>query len=119
MSTFRWVFVEFFQICHSFNFANVRFVVKIIFFPIKFYKKIYFHGKFITEFCYSFFTITYVSLDEKIPFYRKQYSPSFNKTGELQVFALYFPKCLCLFMPSIRLLRGSVVKVLIMLLIKQ
>ena len=39
----------------SFNFVNMRFVVKVIFFSIKFYKNIYFHGKFITEFCYFFF----------------------------------------------------------------
>ena len=33
-------------------------------FPYQFYRKIYFHGKFITEFCYFFFTFTYVPLDE-------------------------------------------------------
>ena len=49
---------------HSFNFVNMRFAVKATFFPIKFFKKIYFHGKFITEFCYFFFTLTYVPLDE-------------------------------------------------------
>ena len=32
-------------------------------FPIKFYRKIYLHGKFVTEFC-SFFSRTYVPLDE-------------------------------------------------------
>ena len=83
ISTFRLVFVEVFQICHSFNFVNMRFAVKVTFFPIKFYKKIYFHGKFITEFCYFFF-------------YSQQFSSSFDKTGKLQVFALYLPKCLCL-----------------------
>ena len=74
---------------HSFNFINMRFVVKVTFFPIKFFKKIYFHGKFITEFCHFFFTLTFVPLDDKLPFYRKQLSPSFNKTGKLQLSTLY------------------------------
>ena len=39
----------------------MRLIVKVIFFPVKFYKKIYFHGKFITDF---FLTLTYVSSDE-------------------------------------------------------
>ena len=59
MNTFRWVFVE---VCHSFSLVNMRFVVKFIFFPFKFYKKMYFvickmcsvHGKFITEFYFFF-----------------------------------------------------------------
>ena len=60
MNTFRWVFVEDYV---SFNFVNMRFVVKEgIFFPIKFYKKIYFHGKFITEFSYFFFYFHICSL---------------------------------------------------------
>ena len=40
---------------HSFNFENMKVVVEVICFPIKFYKKIYFHGKYVTEFCYFFF----------------------------------------------------------------
>ena len=93
MYTFRWVFEE--VLCHSFNFVNMRFVAKVIFFgylffSIKFYRNIYFHGKFITEFCFFFFfTLAYVPLDEQIRFYRKKFSPSFNKTGKLQVLALY------------------------------
>ena len=48
------VFVE--VLCHGFNFVNMRFVAKIKFFGIYFSllnstKKIYFHGKFFTEFC--------------------------------------------------------------------
>ena len=43
------------SLCRSFfGFVNLRFVAKVTFFPIKFYKKIYFHGKFITEFCLFF-----------------------------------------------------------------
>ena len=42
---------------------------------------------------FPFFTLTYVPLDEQIPFYRKQIYPSFNKTGKLQVFAMEIFKC--------------------------
>ena len=52
----------------------------------------------------SFFTLTNVPLDDLIPFYRKQFSLSFNKTGKLQFSTLYIL---------------SVVRVLITLLIKQ
>ena len=44
---FRPVFVE--VLCHSF----MRFA-KVIFFPMKLYKKIYLHGKFIIEFVTEF-----------------------------------------------------------------
>ena len=44
---FRPVFVE--VLCHSF----MRFA-KVIFFPMKLYKKIYLHGKFIKEFILKF-----------------------------------------------------------------
>ena len=43
------------SLCHSYNFVNMRFVVKDKCFPIKCNRKIYFHGKFITEFYYFFF----------------------------------------------------------------
>ena len=56
MYTFRWVFVEVLR--HSFNFVNMRFVGKVIFF-------------FVT----SFFTFAYVPLNEYISVYRKQFSP--------------------------------------------
>ena len=35
MNTFRWVFVEIYD---SFNFVNMRFIVKAMFFLIKIYK---------------------------------------------------------------------------------
>ena len=55
---FRPVFVE--VLCHSF----MRFA-KVIFFPMKLYKKIYLHGKFITEFIIEFlFLLTNVPLVE-------------------------------------------------------
>ena len=54
MNTFRWVFVKVFR--RSFTFVNMRFIVEVIFFSIKFYKNIYFYGKFNTEFtCYFLF----------------------------------------------------------------
>ena len=43
---FRRVFLE--VLCHSFK----RFA-KVIFFPMKLHRKIYLHGKFITEFLFS------------------------------------------------------------------
>ena len=49
------------SLCHSFTFVNMVFVAEVVFFPIKFYKKIYFHGKFVTEFVISFFSLTYLS----------------------------------------------------------
>ena len=71
------------------------------------------------NFVISFFTLTYVLLDELIPFYRKQFSPSLNKTGKLQVSHCIFQSVYALNTRSIKLLRRSVVKVLIILLIKQ
>ena len=38
------------SLCQRFTFVDMRFVVKVIFFSIKFYKKICFHGKFMTDF---------------------------------------------------------------------
>ena len=63
MDTFRWVFVEVY-VSHSFNFVNMKFVVEVIVFPIKFYRKIYLYGEFITEFC-CFYWCLEKSLHEK------------------------------------------------------
>ena len=41
------------SLCHSFDFVNMRFVIKVNFFTVNFYEKIYFHRKFITNVCYS------------------------------------------------------------------
>ena len=59
MTNLRRVFVEVFQICHIFNFANIRYVVKVIFFLSNS------TGKFTLSqnFVISFFTLTYVPLD--------------------------------------------------------
>ena len=67
----------------------------------------------------SFFTLTSVPLDEYVPFCRKQFSLSFNKTGNLQVFAFYLPQIYPLDTPSIKTLQRSVVTALITLLMKQ
>ena len=76
--------------CHSFNFVNMRFVVKGTFFPTTFYGKIYFMEILLHNFVISSFTLTYVPLDKSIPFNRKQCSPLFCETGKSQFSALYF-----------------------------
>ena len=53
MNNSQWVFVEVYV--SFFNFVNLSFAAKVTFLPIKFYEKIYFYGKFITEFCFFFF----------------------------------------------------------------
>ena len=67
---------------------------EFIFSSIKLYREIYFKESllqnFVTSFlfCFLFFfayLLLYVPLDEQIPFYRKQFSPSFNKNGKLQL----------------------------------
>ena len=80
--------------CRSFNFLNTRFAVEVIFFLIKFYRKIYFHGKFVSEFCYFFFHPHICLLGSLL--YRKQFSPSFDTKGKLQLTVLYLPKCFIL-----------------------
>ena len=52
---FRWLFVE--VLCHSFNFVNMRFVAKVVFFwnlffINNFFKKIYFHKSLLHNFVY-------------------------------------------------------------------
>ena len=48
----------------SFNFVSMRFAVEVIFFPFKFYRKVYFYVKFETIFCYFLFILIYDDLDE-------------------------------------------------------
>ena len=127
MSTSRWVFVEVFQICHNFNYVNMRFVVKVIFFPIKFYKKIYFHGKFVTEFFYFFFYSHICSLGSwnynawmnKFLFTENNFLPRLMKQESCTSLYCIFHSVYALNTRSIELIRRIVVKVLIMLLIKQ
>ena len=66
------------SLTYSFNFENLKILpqqLEVIFSPIKFYKKIYFHGKYVQNFVISFFTLTYVLLDELIPFHGKNFAP--------------------------------------------
>ena len=75
----------------------MRFVVKAIFFAIKFYRKIHFHGKFITEFYYFFFLLSNMSpWMNKFLFTEHNPPPSFNKTGKVTVFRIVSSK---VFMP--------------------
>ena len=86
----RRVFVE--VLCHGFlGFA------KVIFFPMKLFKKIYLHGKFVVEFIIEFlFLLSHMFPSMNKFLITKNVSPSFSKIGKLQVFALYLPKFLSL-----------------------
>ena len=70
-----------------------------------------------------FFTLTLISFLLFLfffvisSFYRRKFSPSFNKTQKLQFSAFYLPKCS--FLEYAQCIRRSVVRVLITLLIKQ
>ena len=45
------------SLCHSFSFENIRVVVEVIYFPFKFYKKIYFMESLLRNFFISFFIL--------------------------------------------------------------
>ena len=47
------------NLCHSLNFVNIQFI-KVIFFPMEFYEKIYLHGKFVTEFYFILLTLSHM-----------------------------------------------------------
>ena len=120
MSTFRWVFVEVSQIFHSLNFVNMRFVVKVKFFPIKFYKKIYFHGNFITTFfLFSFLLSHMFPWMNKFLFTENNFLPRLINQESCRSSHFIFQSVYVLNTRSTKLLRKSVVKLLIMLLIKQ
>ena len=75
MNTFRGVFVE--VLCHSFNFINMRFVVKVIFLGTYFSllnstTRFTFMERLVQNFITSFLPLTYVSLDELIIFFLLQ-----------------------------------------------
>ena len=100
------------SLCHSFNFVNMRFIVKVIFFPIKFYKKLYFHGKFITDFVVSFFILTYVPLN-KFVFTENNDLPCLIKQESYSSPHCIFQSVHALNKRSIKILRRCVVKELI------
>ena len=67
MYTYRWVFVE--VLCHSFDFVNMRFAAKVIFFGIYFSllnsaRRFTFMESLLQNFVIPFFTLAYVPLDE-------------------------------------------------------
>ena len=111
---FRPVFVE--VLCHSF----MRFA-KVIFFPMKLYKKIYFHGKFIIEFILEFLFL----LSHMFPWMNKflitenMFLPRLVRYEGCRSLHCIFQNFQALNTRSTRVLRMSVVKVLITLLIKQ
>ena len=116
MTNLRRVFVEVFQICHIFNFENIRYVVKVIFFSIKLYRKIY----FVTEFCYFFFYCHICTLGLINSFLqKKKFLPRLIKQERFRSLHCMCQGVYVLNTRSIKSLRRSVVKVFIMLLIKQ
>ena len=67
MNSFRAIFVE--VLCHSFNFVNMIFVVKVIFSGTYFSvlhstRRFTFTKSLLQNFVISFFTLAYVPLDE-------------------------------------------------------
>ena len=64
------------MLCHSFNFVNMRF--QIIFFRIKFCKKIYFHGKFVTDFLFLILLSRMFPWMNKL-FYKNNFLPRLMK----------------------------------------
>ena len=80
---------------HRFNFENMRYVAEVLFFPIKFYRKIYFHEKFVTVFCYSCFTLHMFHWMNKFSFRENNFLACLIKK-ETYRSSLYFPKCFCI-----------------------
>ena len=113
------------SVCHSFTFVNMRFVVKVTFFPIKFYKEIGFIEKFLQKFISFFTLICFLGWINSF-FYRKQFSPSFNHGDILYLHGLIkqesyrSPHCIfqsvyALNTRSLKILRKSAVEALITL----
>ena len=108
------------SLCHSFfNFVNLRFVAKVTFFPNNFYKKIYFHGKIITEF-YFFFYFHMCSLEWLNSFFTENnFLPHLIEQESYSSPHCIFQSVYTLNTSTTKILRRSVVRVLITLLIKQ
>ena len=103
---------------HSFfNFANLRFVADVTFFPIKLYKKNYFHGKFITE-SFLFLLPHMLSWMTKFLFTENNLLPRLIKQESYSSLHCIFQSAYAL-TRSTKILRRNVVRVLITLLIKQ
>ena len=88
-------------------------------FPMKFYKKIYLHGKFITEYYFFFYSHT-CSLGWINSLLQKNiYITCLIKRKSFRFSHCIFQSVYALNTPSIKILRRSVVKVLFTLLVKQ
>ena len=106
------------SLCHFFNFVNMRFVVKVIFFSIKFYKKIYFRGKFVTEFCFFLLSLMFLWKNMFL-FIENNFLFRLIKQGSYRFLYCIFQSIYTLNTHSIKILGRSFVKALITLLIKQ
>ena len=119
MGTFRCVFVGVFQICHSFSFANMRFLVKVIFFLLNPTRRFTFMESLLQNFVISFFTSHMFPWMNKFLFTENSFLPRLIKQESSWSSHYIFQSVYALNTRSIKLHRRSVVKVLIMLLIKQ
>ena len=106
------------SLCHFFNFVNMRFVVKVIFFSIKFYKKIYFRGKFVTEFCFFLLSLMFLWKNMFL-FIENDFLFRLIKQESYRFLYCIFQSIYTLNAHSIKILGRSFVKALITLLIKQ
>ena len=81
---------------HSFNFVNMRFVVEVIFFFIKFYRKIFFMESLLQNLVIPVFTLVYLSLDEKFIFTENNFCPRLIKrkvtTLHMAYSKMFFPR---------------------------
>ena len=106
----------FITLCHSFGIVNMRFVVKVIFFPHYILREELRSWKvFYRIFLFLFFFSQMILWMNKLLFTENNFLHLLLE----QFSALYVPKCLCLEYSSIKIHRRSVVKVVITLLIKQ
>ena len=106
------------SLCHFFNFVNMRFVVKVIFFSIKFYKKIYSRGKFVTEFCFFLLSLMFLWKNMFL-FIENDFLFRLIKQESYRFLYCIFQSIYTLNTHSIKTLGRSFVKALITLLIKQ
>ena len=92
--------------------------VKVTFFPMKFYKKVYLHGKFFTKFC-LFLLLDMFPWMNKFLITEKIFLPCLTKQEIFRSSHCIFQSFSAMNTHSIKIVRRSVVKVLITLLIKQ
>ena len=88
-------------------------------FPMKFYKKIYLHGKFITEYYFFFYSHACSRGWINSLLQKNIYITCLIKQESFRFSHCIFQSVYVLNTPSIKILRKSVVRVLITLLVKQ